>query len=84
MVELLMASDELSKEELNEIKELRKSLFDLCYSIFDIICNEGFIIDKNDRNDLKDYIDDTLLWLHVHEKPTKIEYKQKIDEILND
>jgi molecular chaperone DnaK (HSP70) len=71
----------ISEEELNEIKELRKSLFDLCYSIFDIICNEGFVIDKNDRNDLKDYIDDTLLWLHVHEKPTKIEYKQKIDEV---
>jgi molecular chaperone DnaK (HSP70) len=73
--------NKMSEEELNEIKELRKSLFDLCYSIFDIICNEGFIIDKNDRQDLKDYIDDTLLWLHVHDKPTKIEYKQKIDEV---
>jgi molecular chaperone DnaK (HSP70) len=71
----------ISEEELNEIKELRKTLFDLCYSIFDIICNDGFIIDKNDRQDLKDYIDDTLLWLHVHDKPTKIEYKQKIDEV---
>ena len=73
--------NKISEEELNEIKELRKSLFDLCYSIFDIICNEGFIIDKNDRQDLKDYIDDTLLWLHVHDKPTKIEYKQKIDDV---
>ena len=73
--------NKMSEEEINEIKELRKNLFDLCYSVFDIICNEGFIIEKNDRQDLKDYIDDTLLWLHVHERPTKIEYKQKIDEV---
>ncbi len=73
--------NKMPEEELNEIKELRKSLFDLCYSIFDIICNDGFVIDKDDRNDLRDYIDDTLLWLHVHEKPTKIEYKQKIDDV---
>ena len=71
----------ISEEELNELKELRKSLFELCYSIFDIILNDGFIISKEHRNDLKDFIDDTLLWLHVCEKPTRIEYKQKIDEV---
>jgi len=71
----------MSEEELKELKELRKSLFDLCYSIFDIICNDTFIIDKEHRNELKDYIDDTLLWMHVHENTTKIEYKQKIDEV---
>jgi len=73
--------NKLSEDELIETRELRKSLFDLCYSVFDVICNDGFAIDKNDRNDLKDFVDDTLLWIHVHDKPTKIEYKQKIDEI---
>ena len=71
----------LSDPEISELKNLRKSLFDLCYSIFDIICNEGFVIQKEHKNELKDYIDDTLLWLHVHEKPTQIEYKQKLDEV---
>ncbi len=51
------------------------------YSIFDIICNEGFVIDQVHRNELKDFIDDTLLWAHVHDKPTKVEYKLKIDEV---
>jgi molecular chaperone DnaK (HSP70) len=71
----------ISEEELNELKQLRKELFDLCYSIFDIICNEGFVIDQEHRNELKDFIDDTLLWAHVHDKPTKVEYKLKIDEV---
>ncbi len=71
----------ISEEELNELKQLRKDLFDLCYSIFDIICNENFVIDKEHQNELKDFIDDTLLWAHVHDKPTKVEYKLKIDEI---
>lgn len=71
----------MSEEELIELKELRKELFDLCYSIFDIICSERVAIDKNHIQDLKDFIDDTLLWAHVHNKPTKIEYKQKIDEV---
>jgi hypothetical protein len=73
--------EKMSDEEINEIKELRKDLFDLCYNIFDIICNDGFKIDDTHRSELKDYIDDTLLWLHIHEKPTRIEYKQKIDEV---
>jgi len=71
----------ISEEEIQEISELRKTLFDLCYSIFDIICNDGFVVDKDHKNELKDFIDDTLLWMHVHDKPTKIEYKQKIDDV---
>jgi len=73
--------DNLTDEEKAELKTLRKELFDLCYSIFDIINNDGFKIDKNHKNELKDFIDDTLLWAHVHEKPTKIDYRQKIDEV---
>lgn len=74
-------SEKINEEELSELKELRKNLFDLCYSIFDIICNDGFKIDTEYKTELKNYIDDTLLWLHIHDKPTKIEYKQKIDEV---
>ncbi len=74
-------NNNISEEEIQEIKDLRKSLFDLCYSVFDIICNDGFVISKEHQQELKDFIDDTLLWLHVHDKPTKIEYKLKIDEV---
>lgn len=73
--------NKLSEEEKNELKDLRKDLFDLCYNIFDIICNDGFKIDQEHKIELKNYIDDTLLWLHIHEKTTRIEYRQKIDEV---
>ncbi len=73
--------DELTEEEKIELNTIRKELFDLCYSIFDIINNDGFKIDKHHKVELKDFIDDTLLWAHVHEKPKRIDYKQKIDEV---
>ena len=46
-----------------------------------MLFRSGFIIEQNHKNELKDFIDDALLWAHVHDKPTKIDYKQKIDEI---
>jgi len=71
----------LTEEEKEELKILRKELFDLCYSIFDIINNNGFVIEQTHKNELKDFVDDALLWAHVHDKPTRIDYKKKIDEI---
>lgn len=71
----------LSTPEVSELKELRKSLNDLCYQIFDIIDSSNFSIAENHKQELKDFVDDTLLWICSIEKPTKIDYKQKIDEI---
>jgi molecular chaperone DnaK (HSP70) len=71
----------LTDPEVSELKELRKLVFDLCYSIFDIINNNNFIIEDTHKTELKYFIDDCLLWLHVHEKPTKQDYKVKLDEI---
>ena len=71
----------LSEPEKAEMKELRKSITDLCYSVFEMISGENTNLTKEHITELKDYIDDSLLWLYVHEKPTKVEYKMKIDEI---
>lgn len=65
----------------NEIKRLRDLLVNLCYSIFDIISDHYFNIEKDHMNELKEYIDDILLWTYVKEKISIIEYKQKIDEV---
>jgi heat shock protein 1/8 len=73
----------LSDPEKAEMKELRKAVTDLCYSIFDMISSRNLKLSKEHTTELKDYIDDSLLWLYVHENPTKIEYKMKIDEIDN-
>ena len=71
----------MAEPEKAELKELKQSLTDLCYSIFEIISSENLNLSKNHSNELKDYIDDTLLWLHVHQKPTKNEFKIKIDQV---
>jgi heat shock protein 1/8 len=71
----------LSDPEISELKDLKKSLNDLCYSIFDIIENPSFVIEKEHKKELRDFIDDALLWICSHDKPTKTDYKAKIDEI---
>jgi molecular chaperone DnaK (HSP70) len=64
-----------------ELKELRQAIFDLSYSILEILDSGSLQISKDHAKELKEYIDDSLMWLYVHEKPTKIEYKIKIDSI---
>lgn len=67
--------------EKDEIKELRKNLMELCYSVHDVTKSDNFIISKEHKEELIDFINDTLLWVHSKEKPTKAEYKLKIDEV---
>jgi hypothetical protein len=71
----------LSEPEKAELKELRQAVSDICYSIFEIISSGNLKISNEHMIELKDYIDDSLLWLHIHEKPNRTDYKIKIDEI---
>lgn len=73
--------DGLSDDVVAELKEFRQVVFDICYSICEILYSGNLTISKDHINELKDYINDSLMWLHIHEKPSKIEYKIKIDEI---
>jgi molecular chaperone DnaK (HSP70) len=71
----------LSDPEQAELKELRTALNDLCYSVFSILENPQLNINTEHKKELRDFIDDSLLWICSHEKPSKIDYKQKIDEV---
>ena len=71
----------MTEPDVAELKELRKNLFDLCYTVYDILGNDSLLFKNAHKTDLKEFVNDTLLWLHVHEKPTKIDYKEKIDEV---
>lgn len=73
--------DELDETEKVELKELRQAVKDLCYSINDILYSDNLQISKEHIKELKDYIDDSLLWIHIHSKPTKTEYVTKLEEI---
>lgn len=72
---------DINDKEKTELKNLRDSLLELCYSLFDIISSGNLNIDKNYIVELKDYIDDILLWIHVKDKIVRNEYIIKIDEV---
>jgi heat shock protein 1/8 len=73
---------DIEDEEIKkEIKRLREILINLCYSIFDILSGNNIKLNQDHVTELKDYIDDILLWSHVKEKISISEYKQKIDEV---
>jgi molecular chaperone DnaK (HSP70) len=71
----------IDQQEKEEIKQTRDNLIELCHSIFEVINSDTMNISDKDIKDLRDYIDDVLLWTHVVEKIPKSEYRQKIDEI---
>lgn len=71
----------LSEQDKEELKELRKSVSSLCHSIMELTYSESINIDKNHIEELRDYVDDVLLWMHVHDKIKKEEYIEKINEI---
>lgn len=76
-----MGIDKLDNNEKTEIKQMKTTIIELCNNIHEIITAENFNIDIDHKNELREYIDDVLLWVHIHQNPTKNEYKMKIDEI---
>jgi molecular chaperone DnaK (HSP70) len=71
---------DMDDELKQELKELREMLVSLCYSIFDIL-SDNLLIEEDHKEELKDYIDDILLWVHVKEKITKLDYQEKIEQV---
>ncbi len=71
----------MEEEEKKEIKELRRNLIEMCQSIFEIFNSTNINITKEEIKEMKESIDDTLLWVHIQTKPNKTEFKIKIDEI---
>jgi molecular chaperone DnaK (HSP70) len=76
--------DQLGENELAELKQMKNSLTELCYSVFDIISSDALKLLDEDKQNLRDFVDDTLLWVNIRQKPTKIDYKMKIDDLNNE
>jgi molecular chaperone DnaK (HSP70) len=78
-------NDECEDEnnDKNEIRNLKSTLIELCYSVLGVVQSESLNIKTEQIQEIKEYIDDILLWTHVKEKITKMEYENKIKE-LND
>ena len=71
---------ELEDEEKKEIKSLKNNLIELSHSIFDLL-NENNKFNQEDNNKLIEFIDDALLWSYTVNRPRKIDFINKINEI---
>jgi molecular chaperone DnaK (HSP70) len=70
--------DDPDKQELEDIKE---SIINLCYEINEIIIGNNLNMSQEHITELKNYIDDSLLWIHTHNDPIKEEFLNKMNEI---
>lgn len=70
---------DLDEEDRQDLIKTKNEFTELCYCIFDIINDDN--MDDKFKNEMKDYINDALLWMHVKEHITKLEFTQKMDEI---
>jgi len=78
--------DELGLEGMTDndkqnIKDLRKNLVDMCNSLLEFTYDENINIKKEHIDELRDYLDDVLLWVHIHNKIKKEEYIEKINDV---
>lgn len=70
-----------SEYEKEEIKALKKTIFDLGKNIMTVINNPVSKFDEDDINIINDYIGSVNIWLYTTSATTTIEFMAKIDEI---
>lgn len=75
-------SDKLTDDEKKQILEIRDELNTLCYSVLSILSND-VKIEISHKNEITDLIDDTLLWIHVVERPSIKDYTERLVKINN-
>jgi len=76
--DLRVFNDNVVDDEMRkEIKRMKDMLVELCYQVFEIVSG----IDGDAVANLKDYIDDVLLWIHVKSGIKVDDCHERIDEI---
>ena len=73
------AVEGMSDAELIEIKDMRDALLMLCHEINSVVNSGRMNITREHKQEISYYINDVMMWYYSHEKPTKIDYKEKID-----
>lgn len=74
-------TNDMDDEERKELINLREQLIELCSLIQQIITSKSIQLTCDDEKELKDIVNDTLLWNHGKEKISKNEYIAKIDSL---
>ena len=64
-----------------ERREIKKNLEELCHNILSIVSSPGIKLSSEDVNELTDYIDHVLMWIHVKDDLGVNDYIDKINEV---
>ena len=62
-------------------ERLKTMLINLCYSVYDVLNDKEVIKHNEIYNNMKDYLDDTLLWIYVSDNLEERDYQNKIKEV---
>ena len=71
----------LDDPEKKDLEDLKESIINLCYEINQIINNNNLNMSVDHIKELKEYIDDSLLWMYTHNETVKKEFIEKMNEI---
>lgn len=72
---------EKTPEEINEIMKIRDTLLENCHGILDITDSTTIDIQESDRQKLKDYVENIIVWIHVQQNSSISEYTNKMNEL---
>jgi molecular chaperone DnaK (HSP70) len=76
-------TDKMTDDEKKQLLQIREELTGMCYNIYDMITKNNITLKEEEKIEINDVVDDTLLWLHVTEKSTINDYLNKLEK-LND
>src|ERR1700733_767211 len=79
--EIIKIPDDPSEFDKEEIKALKKTIFDLGKNIISVINNPVSNFNNNDIMYMTDYIETVNIWLYTTNVSTSVEFVAKIDEI---
>lgn len=70
-----------NENERNEMIKLRDQYEEMCNMVYEILSYKNLNIDNDKIEEIKTFINDSLLWIHVQEKIKKDDYLEKINEL---
>ena len=71
----------LTDAQKQEVRSLRESLIELCYSITKLVQTNSIKLNDTDKKEIISSVDDVLMWVHVIERATPEEYISKMEEV---
>lgn len=71
----------IDTDKLNELRQVRDTLINMCHTVLEIVDSPSISLDDSARQELKDNVEDTIVWVHVQQKISYDEYTEKLNSL---